>query len=198
MHFRPHPSPDRWRALGAVLGALLFGLLLLRIATTRPVDGLSFVLALLPLAALPAIGYLAYRTLGVFTMEYWVDRDAVTFVWGPTQHVVPIREIKRIQRGAKTESVHGKSWLHWPCEHCRQVIGKNIGRVHCYATRPLDEQIILVTDTDSYGLSPADPEGFLQQLQKRYRAWRGGLALWKSAAHPSGGGHCGETGPLCC
>ncbi len=43
-----------------------------------------------------------------------------------------------------------------------------LGFVNAYGTRPLGEQIVLVTGSGSYGISPADGPGFLQALQERY------------------------------
>jgi hypothetical protein len=40
--------------------------------------------------------------------------------------------------------------------------------VNGYAACPLAEQTILVTAEESYGVSPADAEGFLRALQERY------------------------------
>jgi hypothetical protein len=42
------------------------------------------------------------------------------------------------------------------------------GVVISYATRPPTEQLLLVGDSVSYGLSPADPDRFLAALQARY------------------------------
>lgn len=40
--------------------------------------------------------------------------------------------------------------------------------VNAYATRGLSEQLLLVTPEESYGISPADPTGFIQALQECY------------------------------
>lgn len=43
-----------------------------------------------------------------------------------------------------------------------------LGVVNSYATRPLAEQVVLVTAGESYGVSPARPLDFLDALQTRY------------------------------
>jgi hypothetical protein len=120
------------------------------------------------LASLLIIAYLAYRTLGAFTLEYWVDRDAVTLVWGPTRQTVPVGQIQRVLVGGGSARMpRGKPW-HWPCSDRRRAACDGLGMLNSYATRPLDQQLILVGDGESYGISPADPNGFLNALQERH------------------------------
>jgi Domain of unknown function (DUF1648)/Bacterial PH domain len=168
MTFKPLPRRDRWHALLTILGMLLLDLLLVRAIVARPVDGLSFVLALWVLGSLLAAGYLSYRTVGAFTLEYWVDRDGVTLVWGLTRQIIPMAAIQRIQRGATAVGVDRLWPWHWPYTERRRLWGADVGVVSSYATRPLSEQVILVTDGESYGLSPADPAKFLAAIQSRY------------------------------
>ena len=99
MTFKPLSRPDRWYALLLILGLLLLDCLLVRAIATRPVDGLSFLVALWVLGSLLVAGYLGYRTVGTFTLEYWVDRDGVTLVWGVTRQIVPMAAIRRVQSG---------------------------------------------------------------------------------------------------
>lgn len=168
MTFKPLPRPDRWYALLATLGLVAQAFLATRALLARPVDGLSFLLALWVGFSLLVAGYLGYRALCAFTLEYWVTRDGVILVWGLTQQVVPMGRIRRIQRGAQAVGV-GRLWpWHWPYIERRRLWGAEVGVVNSYATRPLSEQIILVTDEECYGLSPADPEQFLDALQARY------------------------------
>lgn len=168
MTFKPLPRPDRWYALLATLGLVAQAFLATRALFVRPVDGLSFLLALWVGFSLLVAGYLCYRAICAFTLEYWVTRDGVILVWGLTQQVVPMGRIRRIQRGAQVVGV-GRLWpWHWPYTERRRLWGAEVGVVNSYATRPLSEQIILVTDEECYGLSPADPEEFLDALQARY------------------------------
>ena len=104
MTFKPHDCPDRWYGLLAVIGLLLLSVLGATIVIGRPVDGLSFLLTLWMLFSLAAAIYISYRTLGAFTLEYWVDRDAVTMVWGPTRQIVPIGAIREIVLGTSAQT----------------------------------------------------------------------------------------------
>ncbi|MCX7668951.1 MAG: DUF1648 domain-containing protein [Anaerolineae bacterium] len=168
MTFKPLPRADRWYALLVVLGLLAQAFLAARAVLARPVDGLSFVLTLWVLVSLLLAGYLCYRAICAFTLEYWVTRDGVTLVWGLTQQIVPMGRIRRIQRGAPAVGVDRLRPWHWPYTERRRLWGAGVGVVNSYATRPLHEQIILVTDEECYGVSPAEPEKFLEALQERY------------------------------
>ena len=168
MIFKPPPSPDRWRGLAAALGLASLDVILAKAILSRPVDGLSFLLVLWILCSLLVIALLGYRTWGAFTLEYWVDRDAATLVWGPTRQIVPIGQIGRILVGTDATSNEPARPWHWPYRHRRRVTCAGLGVVNSYATRPLADQIILQTPAESYGLSPGDAAGFLDALQTRY------------------------------
>lgn len=168
MSFRPLLCSDRWHGVLAILGLLvLAGLLLLQVPG-RPVDGLSFVLVLIGLVCAVLIGYIGLRTARVFRLEYWVDRDAVTLVWGSTRQIVPLAQIERIIESPSAQPIVPARPWHWPCPTRRRVEYPELGVVNAYATRPLNEQIVLVTTGESYSLSPADRQGFLKALQERF------------------------------
>jgi hypothetical protein len=168
MTFRPPPCSDRWYGILAILGLFLIDAGMVRAVLHRPVDGLSFLLVVWVLASLLVIIYIGYRSLGAFTLEYWVDRDAVTLVWGPTQQTVPVGQIQHVLvGGGSSQASRAKPW-HWPCPDRRRAACDGLGVVNSYATRPLDQQLILVAPGESYGISPADPDGFLKALQERH------------------------------
>jgi hypothetical protein len=164
--FRPFRARDDWHGLLAVLGLLGLDLLLLRFVAGRSIDGLTYGLGLWVLASLLAIVYLGHRTVGAFTMHYRVDRDAVTLIWGPTRQVIPLGQIQRVQFGLGERRHQPSRPWHWPCTHRRRYQCEGLGMVNAYATRGLSGQLLLVTTGENYGLSPADPAGFVQALQK--------------------------------
>ena len=168
MTFKPLPSPDRWYGLLAILCLLGLDALAVRAVLARPVDGESFLLVLCLLGSLLAAGYLGYRTVGAFTLEYRVDRDGVMLVWGPARQIVPMGQIRRIQHGAAGPAQNRAYPWHWPYRDRRRMACADIPTLNSYATRSPVEQLILVTDDESYGLSPADPERFIAALQARY------------------------------
>ena len=168
MSFKPSSCSDRWYGLLALLGLVALDGWVVSLILNRPVDGLSFLLGLWICVSLPVLAYIGYRTLGAFTLEYWVDRDAVTLVWGATRQIVPLSQVQRVQLGSASQPEQGARPWHWPCRNRRLVSCGDLGIVNAYATRPLAEQVILVTSDQGYGLTPADPQAFLDALQTRH------------------------------
>ncbi len=168
MTFKPLSCQDRWYGLLAMLGLILVDAAFVLVILRRPVDGLTFMLALWLLASLLILVYVGYRTVGAFTLEYWVDRDAVTLVWGPTRQIVPVGQIQRVLVSAAEHRITPSRPWHWPCPDRRRANCDGLGVVNSYSTRPMDQQLILVTATESYGISPGDPGAFQKALQERY------------------------------
>jgi hypothetical protein len=169
MTFKAHPCQDRWFGLLAIAALLLLDLGAIRLVMSRPVDGISFLLALWVLGSLLAAVYVGYRTLGAFTLEYWVDRDAVTLVWGPTRQIVPIGSIEQIAIGTQAQALTQPKPWHWPCRERRRVrCDRGLDIVNAYATRPLAEQVLLETGGENFSLSPVDPDGFVAAVQECY------------------------------
>jgi Domain of unknown function (DUF1648)/Bacterial PH domain len=168
MTFKPLSCSDRWYGILAILGLILVDAGMVWAALHRPLDGLSFLLILWVLASVLVLIYIGYRTLGAFTLEYWVDRDAVTLIWGPTRQIVPLGQIQRVLVGSGSSRAPRAEPWHWPCPDRRRTECDGLGVVNSYAARPLDKQLILVTPGDNYGVSPADPDGFLNALQERH------------------------------
>lgn len=158
-------SREGWYGVLVCLGLLAADGLLITMAARRPVSGLSFVLLVLVLLSIPAIVFLAYRSWGCFSLEYRVDRDGVTMVWGPLRQAVPMSQIERIVRGVSCQRTRRWPWPG-PYAASRTVGGEK--PLLCYATRPPTEQLLLVADAAEYAISPADPDGFLSALQQRH------------------------------
>ena len=94
MVFPSKRSTTRWEGLAAVAWIVLIDLLLLVWALRRPIDVLQFLLILLLVASIPLLLHLGYRTWAAFTLEYWVDRNAVTLHWAQAQQVIPTQSIR--------------------------------------------------------------------------------------------------------
>ena len=166
MTFKPLRSRQGWYGLLSCLVLLAVDALLLRFLLSMPISGTSFILALLVLLSLPLLLYLAYRTWGCFSLEYRVDRDGVTIVWGPMRRAVPMGQIERIvRRGLPSETP--RRWP-WPGPYAATRSESSLGQLLSYATRPPAEQLLLVTPRMVYGISPADQERFLEALQERH------------------------------
>ena len=169
MVFKPYRTTTAWQ--GLLVCAVLVALdgWLVNQTLNRPLDGLSFALVLAVLASLPLLAYLAYRTYGAFTLEYWVDRDGVTIIWGPVRYLIPMGDIVRIVRG---DADGRRRWWHWPAPWVSQRQSARFGIVRSFATQPPAAHILLVTEAGAYSLTPARPERFLAALQARHALGR--------------------------
>ena len=162
------------RSVGGLVGlaAILFlvavdGLLLSRLR--GPVSLASFFIALAVAASLPFLALLGYWLYGYFSLRYRLDRNALTIVWGATRQIVPMASIQRVVRGEELGGRVDIEGMNWPGYWVGHGRVEGIGLVLLYATRPLAEQLLVVTPTLAYGISPDEPEKFLQAFELRRR-----------------------------
>lgn len=167
MVFKPAPCPSRWEGLAVSLWIVLLDVMFLVWAVRREADALKFVLFVLVMASLPLLVHLLYRTWGAFTLEYWVDRNAVTVRWANARQLIPLPSIERIVHGREHARARG-GWSEWPAPYLRSDATPGNGRIQVLATLPPEESIWLDTPTATFVLSPADPDGFQAAIQERY------------------------------
>lgn len=167
MRFEPLPCDQVAR--GAIVAVVLLALSLAPFvgALFLPVSGITFILILCGLAIGIAAVHVAYRTLLCRTLTYWVDRNAITITWLGERYVTPLPTIAQIIIGADDQGAG--PWWTWPAPYLADLPGGPARRVISLATRPLPEQILLVTTAGVIGVSPAQADAFVQALQERYR-----------------------------
>jgi len=168
MVFKAAPARNRWEGLAVCTWIVLIDILFVVWIWVRPVDWIQFVLIVLVLLSIPLFVHLAYRTWSLFTLEYWVDRNAVTVAWAGMRQVIPLHQIRQIvENGAQDLSRPG--WRHWPAHHMR--VGRTLGMLNLtlLATRPLPDCLLLDSGDAVYAISPADPDQFLDILQERFQ-----------------------------
>jgi len=78
---------------------LVVNLLLLIVFFAKPVAGSTFFLFVISLLLWLPILYLAWRAWASFTLAYWIDRNAITVVYGPVRQTIPLGDIQEIRRG---------------------------------------------------------------------------------------------------
>lgn len=181
--FKPAPDRSRWEGLAAVAWIGLIDLALVLWLTRRPVDSLSFLLLVAVMLTLPPLVHLSIRTWRAFTLEYWVDRDALRIRCGPELILVPLGSIEQIVANAAVPLP--RSVRFWPAPFIRSIAGQDgreDGRAEMFATLPPEQSIWLLTEQTDFMLSPADREGFLAALQAHHRL---------GVAHTLGPGHTG-------
>ncbi len=194
MIFKPAPFGDGRRAVLAASLLLLLDLALAILMAARPVGGSTFLLLLLVLVLWLPIGYLLWRAWFCLSLVYWIDRNALTLAWGPIRQVIPIGDVQEVRRGAAVESMLAGVRLaqgpngqidqparavaeRWPALARYVAYGPDLGtrrlphgvRIYSLASRPLPDQLLLFTGRGIYGISPADPDGFLAALEQHHR-----------------------------
>lgn len=194
MIFKPAPSADGRRASIATGLLIALDLLLALIAYLIPVGTLPFLLLVAVILLWVPMAYVAWRAWVCLSLSYWVDRNAVTLAWGPIRQILPLTSIKEIRRGEAVVALQrGRADVRgpngqidtaaraiadrWPRLEPYVVYGPEVGtrrrssglRMYSLATRPLADQIVLMTPGGAYGISPASPEGFLGALEQHHQ-----------------------------
>jgi hypothetical protein len=154
--------------LTAVLDAWLLHWLLDQSIPSQRIDLLSFLMGLVVLVSLPLLLFLAYQSLSCLTLRYRLDRNGLYVRWMGSEQIVPIRDIQRVLRGREFGgSIEQRRGVRWPGHERGEGMVPGVGRTQFLATRPLAEQLLLVTTGGAYGISPSDLEGFLQAFEAR-------------------------------
>ncbi len=169
MRFRPPLSTLVPLSLLVALLALLGIDAALAVSIARlGVSPLAFLAGLVLLLSLPALGVLAYWLWGALSLRYAMDRNALTVRWAATTHVIPMPNITAIEDGADfyVERVQG---YHWPGLLVGLGQVDRLGSAVVCATRPLPEQLMIVTHRGAYAISPANRAAFIEELGTRQR-----------------------------
>jgi hypothetical protein len=171
-----------WRAkrsAGALLGLLFLGLAvvvdgwllnLLLNGHVRPqqINLLSFVIGLILLCSLPFMLLLAYQAASCLTLRYHLDRNGVVVRWAGIERTIPIRSIQRIVPGDHLGgSIVHRRGIRWPGHERGEGLVPGLGRTLFLATRPLAEQLLLVTPGQTFAISPGDADGFVRAFEAR-------------------------------
>lgn len=189
MKWKPARSAGGRLGIVVVIGFALASLGLLWLLTIRPISIFSFFLALSALIGVALVVVLGYWTFGFYTLRYRVDRNSITITWGILRHVIPVSNIQRLAPGTDLDPgirVRGFAWRGYYVGTGRDP---ELGPVLFYATRPRDEQVLVVTSTLTYAISPRDPAAFKLEYDLRSRLGptvilRQGTALARLAQLP--------------
>jgi hypothetical protein len=126
-----------------------------------------FIIGLAVLFSLGLLGLIGYWLYGLARSRYLLDRNALIIQWGTTEQVIPAGQIERVLTGDEIEGHIRFYGGIWP-GHC---VGygevPDAGPTLFYATVSPRHQVYIVTPGLTYGISPADHDGFLESLQKR-------------------------------
>lgn len=168
MVFKSAPSRTHWESLIICGWIVIIDGLLLLWAFRRPVDTLKFALFFVVMASLPLLLHLLYRSWAALTLEYWVDRNAVTIRWANTRQVIPLDEIRRIVFGG-LQDMSQPARIDWPADHLRSTQALGPLDVRLLASQPLEKCLLLETGNGLFAISPADQDAFVDAVQERYQ-----------------------------
>jgi uncharacterized membrane protein len=160
VEWRPRLRTGMLVGLGAIVLVLVVDAGLIWRVVHGPLSGWTFVCALLALLSLPVIAFIVYRTYDLTQLRYEFDRNCLMIVSAATRHLVPLERVERLIDGRNNQlQVRGRG-LTWPgCWIGRGEI-EGIGLTFFYATAPIRQQLIVVTPSLAYGISPPQADNF--------------------------------------
>lgn len=157
--FRPRPSCG-WAWLILMAGIII-------VVSIAPVMamGISSSSAVLTLMICIPIA-LAFLILAIWfpTLRYELDRDQLTLLYGPVlKYRIKLAEIRTIRR--RNLSLTIWSTIRFPGIALFTVPYGDVGNVKMCATAALNNILLIETEKEKYGLTPADEEAFVAALQ---------------------------------
>ena len=159
--------------LGGICGAAIVGVIsifdrwcLQRLSTTA-VDLTFFFLAFAIVVSIFAVVLMVYWLYGLLSLSYILDRNGLVIRWGGLRKVVPMGTIERI---VPAEALHVPMRFYgvaWPGYRVGRGYVKGLGSLRVYATGPLRNQLLVITPSQIYGISPSNPQAFLADFDRR-------------------------------
>ena len=146
-----------------IVGLVLLDAGLFFLLVRGPITLFSVLWGLMLLASLPLLAVLAYWTASLRSVRYHVVGNALLIEWGGLQQVVPLATIQSLEMGGETAVTHFRG-LRWPglMVGRGQMLGQD---AFVFATRPLAQQLLLLTETAVYAISPIDLQNFKDCLE---------------------------------
>jgi len=162
--WRPNTRTGLWAGIGIILAILLLDAGLVWRVIAGPINGWTFVCALLALLSLPAIGLLGYRLYDLSRLGYEFDRNRLVIRTAGTQQIIPTASIERVIDGREAQLKTRMQSLTWPGYCIGQGQVEDVGLTLFYAVVPPQKQAIVVTPSLAYGISVDDMESFIGVL----------------------------------
>ncbi|MDY7039743.1 MAG: PH domain-containing protein [Chloroflexota bacterium] len=176
MDFRPRRIRGLLVGIGLTGGIVVLDALMVTWIAHRPVDLLTFFLGLTVALSLPALVVMAYWLYSLVGMRYTLDRNGLVITCGATGQVVPMHSIQQIIPSAGHTLEGRMRGVRWPGCWVGQGHLAGRGLALFYATVPLSEQLLVVTPSLTYAISPANGEEFVQAFEARRQL--GTLKRW--------------------
>jgi len=171
MSFLPVQTRARWIALGVVTAGVAACGVTLYLAFANGIGprtvgwGAAFAVLLMGTMRL------AYWSYGLFNMHYALSRDALVIRWAATRQVVPMGAITHVVKGRPYQApLVGVRWDGYEVGHTTILDDAGLPRpALVYSTLPPESQVLVMTQTLAYAISPADPLAFADDFVQRRR-----------------------------
>jgi hypothetical protein len=161
------------KALGLIVGLIIaltiigVDVFLVRSMNGKDIDLNLYVMALLFVLSIPLLVLWAYWYYGLLTLRYALDRNALVITCGFSQHIVPMEAIERIVPGSDVTVTEGLRGFGWPGYIMGYMRLQGLGQLMVYSTEPLERQLVVVTNSVCYSISPRDTQQFLADFAAR-------------------------------
>lgn len=165
-------NPSKTRGLlwaGAVAVPLTIVLLAgMLLAVAEPVTGLNLAGVALVLVALPPLGWLAYRVVGLAGARYRVAAGVLEIMWGSRREVIPLRDIEEAHPASLFTGDLVARGVNWPGCVVSRFEHPQLGLIEFLAASAEKRDLVLIGYPGGWlALSPGDASGFLQALSGR-------------------------------
>jgi len=122
---------------------------------------------LLFMSTLPLLALLAYWYHGLVALRYYLDRNALVIACGAFSHVVPLDCVLGGVPGSQVVVSRGFRGIGWPGYLRGYMRLRGLGALEVHSSQPLERQLVVVTRSRCYGISPPDAEQFSRALEVR-------------------------------
>lgn len=162
-----HPPRSPGLAIGYLLmaGFMLLALCLLVLLISEPIGWLSVVWGGMVMASFPALAFIGFWVAALGRAGYQVvDGQWLVIECGQWREVVAIKEIEQVVVGSRP--VTRFQGVRWPGYWLG--VGQLPGReqpVRFFATRPESQQLLIITPSVIYAISPIDRNLFQRSLE---------------------------------
>jgi hypothetical protein len=167
MVWRPGKTSGVVGGLIIVLAVVGVDIFLIQSASGQSLTLNLFFTVLLVILSIPLLILWIYWYYGLLTLRYQLDRNALSIVCGTSRYTVPMEAIEQIVPGKEIRAIQGFRGVGWPGYLMGRIYVEKLGLVVVHATEPLERQLVVVTNSLCYGISPRDATQFLEDFAAR-------------------------------
>ena len=145
-----------------LLSGIIFGILQIANGEINPLLGIWVSIVVL---GSPLLLMVVYRLYGLITARYILDRDGFYLRWGFCVEQIPIASIDKMIKGDEMPANLTPPFVfRWLGCIVGQKMVEGFGLVEFFATRPINQQLVIPLKERSLVISPPDIETFYQSF----------------------------------